>query len=56
MKKKTMLHEKCEGLIETFGKNYGLCQECGTEGNFVIVKKEEDITFVKFIKVTVIRK
>lgn len=57
MKKKTKLHEECEGLIETLTpKNYGLCQECGTEGYFIVTKTEEDIDYVTFTKITVVRK
>lgn len=57
MKKQILLHEKCEGSVETFNeKKYGLCQECGTEGYFQIVRKEDDIIYVRFEQVTVIRK
>ena len=57
MKNKTLLHEECGGLIEIFKpKNYGLCQECGKEGYFVNTKIEEDIVYVEFTKITVIRK
>lgn len=57
MKKQPLLHDKCQGLVETFkGKNYGLCQECGTEGYFEIVKTEDDVKYVAFKQVTVVRK
>jgi hypothetical protein len=57
MRKKILLHENCDGLVETFKeKDYGLCQECGTEGYFVVTVKEDDVTFVSFTKVTANRK
>lgn len=37
-----LLHENCGGLIETFGDDdYGMCEECGEEGHFRVVREEE---------------
>ncbi len=38
-----LLHLSCGGLIETFVEDwYGLCQACGEEGYFKVVKEKED--------------
>jgi ssDNA-binding Zn-finger/Zn-ribbon topoisomerase 1 len=30
------IHDKCEGEVEIFDKDDGLCIECGDEGEFII--------------------
>jgi len=51
------LHDKCKGRIQVFKpKNYGLCEDCGTEGTFRTIKTKSNIKYVEFTEITIVRK
>ena len=35
----TYIHDRCEGEVEIFEKDYGLCTECGDEGELIIIEE-----------------
>lgn len=35
----TYIHDRCKGEVEIFDTNYGLCTECGDEGEFIIIEE-----------------
>ncbi len=35
----TYIHDKCEGEVEVFDQDYGLCVECGDEGEFIVIEE-----------------
>jgi hypothetical protein len=32
----THIHNKCDGKVEIFSSDYGLCTECGEEGELTV--------------------
>ncbi len=36
----TYIHDKCEGEVDIIGDGYGLCIECGDEGEFIVCRRE----------------
>ncbi len=56
----TYIHQTCEGLVETFpdegDESYGLCTNCGEEGELTTVDADpiEELVFVT-IRITCIR-
>lgn len=42
----TYIHNKCEGAVEVIKKGYGLCTECGDEGEFTIIEENKPECYV----------
>ncbi len=38
---KTYIHDKCEGAVDVIEQGYGLCTECGDEGEFTATEENE---------------
>jgi hypothetical protein len=35
----TYIHDKCKGEIDILDEGYGMCTECGDEGEFVVIEE-----------------